>query len=40
VQSQVAALESMTEDGAAGILIAPADSTELVAAIERAREAG
>jgi fructose transport system substrate-binding protein len=40
VQSQVAALESMTEAGAAGILIAPTDSTELVPAIERAREAG
>jgi fructose transport system substrate-binding protein len=40
VDSQVAALEEMVADGADGILIAPTDSTALVPAIERAREAG
>lgn len=40
VESQLAALERMTADGAAGILIAPTDSAAVVPAIERAREAG
>jgi len=40
VQSQVEAIESMVEDGADGILIAPNDSTEIVPAIEAAREEG
>jgi fructose transport system substrate-binding protein len=40
VQSQLAALESMTAAGATGILIAPTDSAALVPAIERARAAG
>lgn len=40
VESQVAAIEDMVEEGADGILIAPTDSTELVPAIEGAREAG
>ena len=39
-QSQVAALEDMTADGAKGILIAPADSKAIVPAIEKARQAG
>ncbi len=38
--SQVAALEDMTERGAKGILITPANSAEVVPAIEAAREAG
>ncbi len=38
--SQVAAIESMTERGAKGILIAPADSTAIVPAIVKARAAG
>lgn len=38
--SQVAALEDMTEKGAKGILITPADSTAVVPAIEKARQAG
>ncbi|MGB7448932.1 MAG: substrate-binding domain-containing protein [Ornithinimicrobium sp.] len=40
VESQIDALESMVEDGADGILIAPNDSTEIVPAIEAAREEG
>lgn len=40
VDSQVAALQEMTAAGADGILIAPADSTAVVPAIEKAREAG
>lgn len=40
VQSQIEALEEMTAQGADGILIAVTSSTELVPAIERAREAG
>jgi fructose transport system substrate-binding protein len=40
VESQVAALEQMTEDGAAGILIAPTDSEAVVPAIEQARNEG
>lgn len=40
VESQVRALREMTEAGAAGILIAPTDSTAVVPAIEQAREAG
>ena len=40
VESQVAALEQMTEDGADGILIAPTDSKAVVPAIERARDEG
>ncbi|MGB3256657.1 MAG: substrate-binding domain-containing protein [Ornithinimicrobium sp.] len=40
VDSQVTAIEAMVEEGADGILIAPTDSTELVPAIEAAREAG
>ncbi len=39
-QSQVRALENMTERGAKGILIAPTDSTAVVPAIEDARNAG
>jgi fructose transport system substrate-binding protein len=39
-ESQVAALEDMTAKGAKGILITPADSTAIVPAIEKAREAG
>jgi fructose transport system substrate-binding protein len=39
-QSQVAALEDMTSRGAKGILITPADSTAIVPAIEKARQAG
>jgi fructose transport system substrate-binding protein len=38
--SQVAALEKMTSEGAKGILITPADSTKVVPAIEKARQAG
>lgn len=38
--SQVAALEEMTEQGAAGILIAPANSRAIVPAIAKARAAG
>jgi fructose transport system substrate-binding protein len=38
--SQVLALRSMTLEGAKGILIAPADSTAVVPAIEKARAAG
>jgi fructose transport system substrate-binding protein len=40
VQSQLEALEEMTAQGVDGILIAVTSSTELVPAIERAREAG
>ncbi len=40
VESQLAAIEDMVEEGADGILIAPTDSTELVPAIEAARQAG
>lgn len=40
VQSQVEALEQMTQDGADGILIAPTDPEELVPAIQEARDAG
>lgn len=40
VESQVAALEKMTEDGADGILIAPSDPDALVPAIEAARSDG
>ncbi|WP_256837720.1 substrate-binding domain-containing protein [Ornithinimicrobium faecis] len=40
VDSQVAALQEMTAQGADGILIAPTDSEALVPAIEDAREAG
>lgn len=40
VQSQLAAIKDMVEEGADGIVIAPTDSTELVPAIEAAREAG
>jgi fructose transport system substrate-binding protein len=40
VESQVQALQEMTERGADGILIAPTDSEALVPAIEAAREAG
>ena len=39
-ESQVAALEDMTERGAKGILITPANSAAVVPAIEKAREAG
>ncbi len=39
-ESQVAALARMTAAGAKGILITPADSTAVVPAIEKAREAG
>jgi fructose transport system substrate-binding protein len=39
-ESQVQAIEDMTEKGAKGILIAPADSRAIVPAIEKAREAG
>jgi fructose transport system substrate-binding protein len=38
--SQVAALEDMTERGAKGILITPANSSAVVPAIEKARRAG
>src|SRR5918998_1597387 len=38
--SQVAALEDMTERGAKGILITPANSRAIVPAIEKARRAG
>jgi fructose transport system substrate-binding protein len=38
--SQVAALQDMTRRGAKGILIVPADSSGIVPAIEKAREAG
>jgi len=38
--SQVKALEDMTAKGAKGILIAPSDSTRIVPAIEKARQAG
>jgi fructose transport system substrate-binding protein len=38
--SQVAALAKMTAAGAKGILITPADSTAVVPAIEKARQAG
>lgn len=38
--SQVAALKKMTEQGAVGILIAPADSSAVVPAIAEARAAG
>jgi fructose transport system substrate-binding protein len=38
--SQVAALEDMTERGAKGILIVPANSRAIVPAIEKARRAG
>ncbi len=38
--SQVAALRDMTERGAKGILITPADSSAVVPAIEEARQAG
>jgi fructose transport system substrate-binding protein len=38
--SQVAAIEDMTSRGAKGILITPADSTAIVPAIEKARQAG
>jgi fructose transport system substrate-binding protein len=38
--SQVAALEEMVGRGAAGVLIAPADSSAIVPAIAKAREAG
>ncbi|MGB3184729.1 MAG: substrate-binding domain-containing protein [Ornithinimicrobium sp.] len=40
VESQLAAIEDMVDEGADGILIAPTDSTELVPAIEAARQAG
>ncbi len=40
VESQVRALQEMTEAGAAGILIAPTDSAAVVPAIEEARRAG
>jgi fructose transport system substrate-binding protein len=39
-ESQVAALEDMTERGAKGILITPANSAAVVPAIEKARQAG
>jgi fructose transport system substrate-binding protein len=39
-ESQVAALASMTEAGAKGIMITPADSKAIVPAIEKARQAG
>jgi fructose transport system substrate-binding protein len=39
-QSQVAALAKMTSEGAKGILITPADSTAVVPAIKKARDAG
>jgi fructose transport system substrate-binding protein len=38
--SQVAALADMTRDGAKGIMIVPANSTAIVPAIEKARQAG
>lgn len=40
VESQVRALEQMVADGAKGILIAPTNSTELLPAIEAARQVG
>lgn len=40
VASQVTALKTMTEQGAAGILIAPADSSAIVPAIAEARKTG
>ncbi|HZG90959.1 MAG TPA: substrate-binding domain-containing protein [Pseudonocardia sp.] len=40
VDSQIAAIERMTADGADGILIAPTDSSAVVPAIEAARAAG
>lgn len=40
VESQVRALEEMVAKGAEGILIAPASSTELLPAIEAARQEG
>jgi fructose transport system substrate-binding protein len=40
VESQRAALEDMVDKGASGILIAPTNSTELLPAIEAAREQG
>ncbi len=40
VASQISAIEEMVADGADGILIAPTSSTEIVPAIEAAREAG
>ena len=40
VDSQIAALQEMTAQGADGILIAPTDSQALVPAIEEARQAG
>lgn len=40
VQSQVTALQEMTEQGADGILIAPTDSSAVVPAIQRARDEG
>lgn len=40
VESQVRALEQMVADGAKGILIAPTNSTELMPAIEAARQVG
>jgi fructose transport system substrate-binding protein len=40
VDTQIAALEDMTEQGADGILIAPTDSAAVVPAIEAAQEAG
>src|SRR3954471_11722370 len=39
-RSQVAALERMTQEGAKGIMITPADSKAIVPAIEKARRAG
>jgi fructose transport system substrate-binding protein len=39
-RSQVAALDKMTQEGAKGILITPADSKAIVPAIEKARKAG
>jgi fructose transport system substrate-binding protein len=39
-QSQVTALENMTQRGAKGILIVPADSKAVVPAIKKARDAG
>lgn len=40
VRSQLEALEEMVDEGASGILIAPTSSTELLPAIESAREQG
>lgn len=39
-ESQVQAIEEMTEKGAKGILISPADSKAIVPAIEKARKEG